>query len=101
MFTRPISNGPITRAEGSDVILECEASGKDLTYHWRRVSKSLPSTISRSTNGKNLTIHDINIADSGQYYCEVTNGTNSVSSIKVQVTVKSEYTCLAMHVIFS
>ena len=91
MFTKqPNSNGPIIRAEGSDVTLTCEATGvQSLMYEWKRVTKSLPSNV-RSSRGRNLTIHNIKKKDEGQYYCEVSNGENKVSSMTVQVTVKSK-----------
>ena len=92
MFTKqPNSNGSITRAEGSDVVLTCEATGaQKLMYNWERVSKSLPSNVGTSNKGRSLTIHNIKKNNEGQYYCEVSNGGNKVSSSTVQVTVKSE-----------
>ena len=87
----PNSNGPVTVAEGSDVMLRCEATGNGiLNYQWRRVSGSLPSSARRSNGGQTLTIHNIAVSDSGQYYCEVDNGGDSVSSMRVQVTARSE-----------
>ena len=87
----PNNNGSITVAEGSNVILSCEAIGDDgrLNYQWMRVPESLPN----ESNGQNLTIHNIKVSDSGQYYCKVTHKTNSsinVSSTKVQVTARSK-----------
>ena len=91
MFNQPNSNVPVTRAEGSDVVLTCEATGaQNLTYDWKRVTKSLPSNIRRSNGGKTLTIPNIKKKDEGQYYCEVSHGGNNVSSMIVQVTVKSK-----------
>ena len=88
--THPNSNGPITVAEGSNVRLRCEATGNGtLNYQWRRVSGSLPSNI-RGRNSKSPTLHNIAVNDSGQYYCEVDNGGDSVSSMRVQVTARSE-----------
>ena len=86
----PNYNGPITVAEGSDVVLRCEATGNGtLTYQWGRVSGSLPSNARRSNRGKRLTINNIGVSDNGQYYCEVDNGGEKVNSSKVQVTAKS------------
>ena len=86
----PNDNGPITVAEGSDVVLRCRATGDgSLTYQWRRVSGSLPENITISPNGRRLNIRNITISNSGQYYCNVSNNEGSVSSMKVQVTVKS------------
>ena len=86
----PNDNRNITVAEGSNVVLRCTATGNGtLNYQWRRVSGSLPSnTGGRSSNS--LTIRNIAVSDSGQYYCEVDNGGDSVSSMRVQVTARSE-----------
>ena len=90
MFTKqPNSSGPITRAEGSEVTLTCEATGA-LVYNWQKVSGSLPSNVRRSNEGRNLIIPNIKLNDEGQYYCEVSNGENKVSSMRVQVTVKGK-----------
>ena len=87
----PNENGPITVAEGSDVVLRCEATGNGtLNYQWRRVSGSLPSNARRGNNGQTLTLRNIQIDDSGQYYCEVNDGGEKVNSSKVPVTVKSQ-----------
>ena len=84
------SNGPVTVAEGSNVTLRCEVTGGGkLNYQWRRESGSLPSNVTMSDGGKFLTIHNIAVNDSGQYYCEVDNGGGSVS-MRVQVTTRSE-----------
>ena len=85
------SNGPVTVAESSDVMLRCEATGDGrLNYQWRRVSGSLPSNARMSNGGQTLTILNIAVNDSGKYYCEVDNGGDSVSSLRVQVTARSE-----------
>ena len=94
VFTKqPKSNGLITRAEGSDVVLGCEATGhgvQNLMYEWKRVMKVLPSNVRRSNGGRNLTIISITKDDEGQYYCEISYKGNKVSSMKVQVSVKSK-----------
>ena len=89
MITRhPNDEGNITVARGIDVTLKCRATGNGtLNYQWRRVSGSLPSN-TRGKNSKTLTIRNIAVSDSGQYYCEVSDGEDSVSSMRVQVTVK-------------
>ena len=87
----PNYNGPITTAEGSNVMLECQATGNGtLNYRWRRVSGSLPSNARRSNGGQTLTLHNIVVNDNGQYYCEVDNGGEKVTSSRVQVTAKSQ-----------
>ena len=89
--THPNNNGPITIAEGSNVMLRCEATGNGgLNYQWRRVSGSLPSSARTSNGGQTFTIHNITVDDSGEYYCEVDNGGESVSSMRVQVTARSK-----------
>ena len=86
----PNENGPITVAEGSDVQLRCRATGNGtLNYQWMRVSRSLPNNARPSTDGQKLTIHNIAVSNRGQYYCNVSNNEGSVSSMKVNVTVKS------------
>ena len=87
----PNENGPITVAEGSEVVLRCEATGNGtLNYQWRRVSGSLPSNTRRGNDGQKLTLRNIQVDDSGQYYCEVDNEGGNVNSSKVQVTAKSQ-----------
>ena len=93
MITRhPNDNGPITVAELSNVELKCEATGNgNLTYQWKRVSGSLPGS-ARDRKTSTLTIRYIKVIDSGQYYCEVNDddGGDNVSSLRVQVIVKSK-----------
>ena len=92
MITRhPNNDGNITTAEGSNVMLRCTATGNGtLNYQWRRVSGSLPSSTKVKNNGETLVIRRMAVSDSGQYYCEVDNGGDSVSSMRVQVTARSE-----------
>ena len=92
MITRhPNDNGNITVAEGSNVTLRCRATGNGtLNYQWRRVSGSLPSSATRNNRGRNLSIRNIAISDGGEYYCEVNDDEGSVSSMRVQVTARSE-----------
>ena len=79
--------GAIMVAEGNNVTLTCEATGDEmLNYRWKKESGSLPMIYS----DQNLTIYNITVDDSGQYYCEVDNGKEKVTSKKVQVTVKSQ-----------
>ena len=86
----PNDNGPITVAGGSDVMLRCRATGDGtLNYQWMRVPEPLPENAKTNTNGRKLTIRNITVSDSGQYYCNVSNNEGSVPSMRVQVTVKS------------
>ena len=88
--THPNREGNITVAEGSNVTLTCRATGGEpLTHQWMRVSGSLPKNTMTNPNGRKLTIHNITVSDSGQYYCNVSDNEGSVSSMKVQMTVKS------------
>ena len=85
------SNGPVSVVEGSDVTLRCVVTGgENLNYQWRRVSGLLPNNIRRSNGGEILTIYNIAVNDSGQYYCEVDNGGDSASSTRIQVTTRSK-----------
>ena len=87
----PNYNGSITVAVGSNVVLECQATGEGtLNYHWKRVSQSLPSNARRSNGGQTLTLRNIVVSGNGQYYCEVDNGGERVTSSRVQVTAKSQ-----------
>ena len=89
--THPNNNGPITVAEGNDVVLRCEATGEGtLNYQWRRLSGSLPNRARLSDNNRTLTIRRISTDDNGEYNCEVYNGGTSVSSNRVQVTARGE-----------
>jgi len=89
--TQPNDRGPITVAEGSDVVLRCEATGEGtLNYQWRRLSGSLPNRARLRDKNRALTIRRISTDDNGEYYCEVDNGGTSVSSNRVQVTARGE-----------
>ena len=91
MITKhPNDNGNITVAGGSNVTLKCAATGNGkLNYQWRKVSGSLPSN-SRVRGNGNLDLFNMAVSDSGQYYCEVSDGEGRVSSMRVQVTARSE-----------
>ena len=84
------NNGPVIVVEGSDVMLRCEVTGdENLNYQWSRVLGSLSDNVG-GINSKTLTIRNIAVNDSGQYYCEVDNGGDSVSSMRIQVTARSK-----------
>ena len=71
-------------------MLRCKATGDEpLNIRWVRVAGSLPKNAKRSNNGQRLTIPNITVRDSGQYYCNVSDNEGSVPSMKIQVTVKS------------
>ena len=91
----PNYDGAITVAEGSDVVLECQATGNGtLNYQWRRVSGLLRGSVERTDKGQTLTIDNMGVSDNGQYYCEVDNGGEKVTSSRVQVTAKSQLLCI-------
>ena len=95
----PSDDKPITVAENTNVTLLCEANGEGtLNYEWRRVSGSLPNNAKRNVRRNILTIQNITVTDSGQYYCKVDNGGDSVSSMRVQVIVKSKLSEYALKV---
>ena len=71
-------------------MLRCRAtSDGKLDYQWMGVSRSLPKNTKSGSNGRRLIIYNITVSDSGQYYCNVSDNEGSVSSMIVQVTVKS------------
>ena len=85
------NNGPLTVTEGSNLVLTCEVTGNGpLNYMWNKAQKQLPDTATLTDGGKTLNISTIAVDDGGEYYCVVDNGGNSVSSMSVQVTVKSK-----------
>ena len=84
-------NNNVTVVEGSNITLRCEATGNGtLNYQWMRESQSLPKNARMENEGQNLIIHNITVTDSGQYYCEVSDTEGSESSMRVQVTARSE-----------
>ena len=71
-------------------MLRCKATGDGkVDYQWMRMSRPLPKNTMTRNNGRRLTIYNITVSDGGQYYCNVSDNEGSVSSMKVQVTVKS------------
>ena len=93
------NNAPFIVAQGINLVLKCRVTGNGpLNYEWMRVSKQLPDTTAVTDEGQTLTIGNIAVSDRGQYYCEVDNGGNSVSSRRVQVTVKRESLYKLCHV---
>ena len=88
---QPNSNGDITVAEGSNVTLWCEAIGEGtLNYQWIRVSESLLEVVLHDMADTHLVISNITVNNIGEYYCKVDNGGTHVSSMRVQVLVKSK-----------
>ena len=89
---QPNSNGDIIVVEGNSVTLWCKAiGGGTLNYQWTRVSESLPEVVLQNTADTHLMISNITVNDTGKYYCKVDNGGTCVSSMRVQVLVKSKH----------
>ena len=88
--------GPIVVAEGSDVIMTCEASDDDGTqsyrYQWKKGTQLLrkKDRYDLGRRGRDFTISNVTISDSGQYHCEFNINGEDVPSFEVQVIVKSE-----------
>ena len=83
-------NENITIPEESNVTLWCEATGEGtLNYQWIRVSQP-SSEVDLKNKETNLTIFNVTVNDTGEYFCKVDNGGTSVSSVGVQVIVKSK-----------
>ena len=79
----------ITIAEGSNIMLICKATGDGrLNYQWKNEFGTLPRNFI-SNGGQTLTVHNVTVESSGEYYCEVDNGGEKVVSRRAQVTVKS------------
>ena len=86
-----INSGNITVAEGSNVTLRCEATvDVTMSYEWKRESGSLREVNVMGNNTQNLTIYNINTQNSGQYYCQVVIGGETIRSMSVQVTARSK-----------
>ena len=87
--------GPIVVAEGSNVILTCEASndGKNkYNYQWKKGTEALSTTddqYSIANRGRKFTIANVTVSDNGQYHCEFNINGTIVPSFQVQVIVKS------------
>ena len=96
---QPNMTGPIVVAEGSKVLLTCEASDDstgNYQYQWKKGTKLLSTADSNNNRysvtrrGREFTFNNVTSSDSGQYHCEFNiNGIN-VPSFEVQVIVKSE-----------
>ena len=85
------NNRDITIAEGSNVMLRCEATGNvTMNYQWRRESKLFPKMNVMGRNTQNLTIYNIKVQNSGKYYCEADIGAKTIRSASVQVTARSK-----------
>ena len=85
---RPNEN--ITIPEEGNVTLRCEATGEGtFNYQWIRVSQP-SSEVDLKNKETYLIIFNVTVNDTGEYFCKVDNGGTSVSSVGVQVIVKSK-----------
>ena len=73
------------------VELRCDWSDDNgsLQYHWKKGTEII-SDNKVTKRGRQLTITNVAVSDSGQYHCEVNVNGKNVPSPKIQVTVKSE-----------
>ena len=70
-------------SSGTDLTLECEyQSVLSVSAHWRKDGAAIPNS-----NSSTLTLPDINIMDSGNYTCHVSNAVGARSSLNVSVLV--------------
>lgn len=72
----------ITVCRNDSFALNFSASGSNLSYQWYFENVAIPNETSATLNDPQAIT-----ADSGTYYCEVTNGCRTVSSTTVTVTV--------------
>ena len=86
----PNDNGSVLVPEESNVTLRCEATGEGtFSYQWIRVLEP-SSEVDLKNEDSNLAIINVTNNDTGLYYCEVDIGGTSVSSMRVQVVVRSK-----------
>ena len=94
IITTVQSQNVVVAKDGSAKIgIVAEGPGKEnFRYNWSRVENiPLPRTVS-GENTQNLMITSITSADSGEYYCGVTNQWRShTKSDKVTINVLGEY----------
>nr|XP_033802204.1 CD48 antigen-like [Geotrypetes seraphini] len=70
----PVSTPQITFSRNeSNIILQCDASGDDINFAWKKDEKSLPSNYVLQDNNKTLLIRNANASDAGQFSCTVQN----------------------------
>ena len=84
-----------TKIEGDDVTFNCSATGNSApTFRWTKDGSVLTpaSTISLSSDSKQLTITNVTREDSGQYVCEATNNVTTVQSDSATLNVHCKIT---------
>ena len=82
--------------EGDNVTLSCNASGNpEPTISWRRdgfLVSSGDQRISFEAGNRQLTITNVNRADSGEYLCVADNSEGNDTSNAITLDVKCKYT---------
>ena len=67
--------------------MKCMHHGNDFEYKWeKRNEKNIPR--SRGINSRHLIINDLRPADSGEYWCILSNSTGVISSDYFLLTVE-------------
>ena len=93
LITTQPQGGPVT--EGDNVTLSCNASGIPVpTITWTRNGSVLNSSVPRISFGaesRELTITNINRADSGEYRCVANNSEGNVTSDAATLDVKCKF----------
>ncbi len=91
---------PLTKTEGDDVTLSCNADGNpEPTISWTRNGAPINTTgnsrISFSSNKKKLAITNVNRTDSGEYRCVANNSlgndTSNSATLNIQCKLTSDY----------
>ncbi|MBC7773476.1 MAG: immunoglobulin domain-containing protein [Pyrinomonadaceae bacterium] len=87
IITQPVTQ---TVAEGSTVVLTVAANGAaPITYQWKRNNVNVPGA-----TGPSLLMINATPAQSGNYFCAVTNSCGTVNSDVAVVTIESKNTCV-------
>ena len=93
--TQP-QGGPVT--EGDNVTLSCNASGNPVpSISWTRNGSLLNSSVPRisfEAGNRQLTITNVNRADSGEYRCVADNSEGNDTSNATTLDVQCKYTSL-------
>lgn len=77
--------------EGQDVTFSVTATGESLTYQWQKDGNNIldtPDTYS-GINTATLTVHSVDLSDSGQYSVSISNAAGSVKSNLATLSVSA------------
>ena len=84
------TSGSLVAVEGSDLSLNCSATGDPLpTYHWIRLDTSLTDK-AQGVDSPVLLVPDVGWNDAGLYACLVTNEQGRAQSEALFVTLQAE-----------